>query len=63
MIMMKRRWSIWLRIIPKRTLGMTRMPMRQGLLKLFAVESVAISFLFVVVVFIYLFIMFSHLLA
>ena len=32
---------------------MTWMPMRQGLLKLLAVESVAISFLFVVVVFIY----------
>ena len=37
-------------IIPKRTLGMTQMPMRQSLLKLLVVEPVAVSFLFVVVV-------------
>ena len=46
MMMMKKRWSTWLWIIPKKTLGMTRMPMRQGLLELLVVEPTAISFYF-----------------
>ena len=58
MMMKERRWSIWLQIIPKRTLGMTQMPMRQNLLKLLVVEPVAVSFLFVVVVVVFFFFFF-----
>ena len=46
--MMKMRWSTWLQIIHKRTLGLTQLSMRRGLLKLLIVEpaTISISFLF-----------------
>ena len=60
MMMMKRRWSTWLWIIPKKTLGMTQMLMHQGLLELLSVEPVVVSFYFYLYLFFFLF---SHLLA
>ena len=46
MMMMRRRWSIKLQIIPKRTLGMIWMPACFSLLKLLAIKSVAVLFYF-----------------
>ena len=47
MMMRRRRWSIKLQIIPKRTLRMIWMPARFSLLKLLAIMSVAILFYFI----------------
>ena len=53
MMMKKRRWSTQLQAISKKTLGMTRTPMHQGLLELLAIEP---SFFF----FFFRFILFSQ---
>ena len=53
MMMRRRRWSIKLQIIPKRTLGMIWMPACFSLLKLLAIKSVAVLFYFILFYFIF----------
>ena len=45
-MMMKRRWSSWLQTITKKTLGMRRMPMCQGLLEVLTVEPAVVFYIF-----------------